>query len=376
MNIIKAKKILNKSHYGLDKVKARVVEYLVARKNSEKVGTQILCLTGAPGTGKTTICKSIAEAINKPFVKVALGGVSDESILFGSDSVYIGSHAGRILKAVKSTGVNNCLLMLDEIDKVFNNGTQSGGNINARLLELLDPSQNKTFVDHYLDLEFDMSKIMFVCTANYLDQIPAALKDRLEIIHIEQYTPEEKQHIAEKYLIPAALKEYNLHKLEISFTKDAVTYIVEKFTHEAGVRELNQKIHSICRKFLVERDEGQIFTCKVTQELVDKYLTEKEKYEKYKVAEKPQIGVCNCLYYSEAGGGSEPISCTLFKGTGKLVLSGQVGKAEEHACNIALGYIKSNVRKFGLSKIDFKKIDIQLTTSQVPDNPSDGSSAT
>lgn len=298
--------VLNQSHYGLEKVKERIVEYLAVRARSPQSKSPIICLVGPPGVGKSTLAKSIAEALNKKFVKMSLGGVRDEAEIRGHRKTYIGSMPGRIIKGMKQAGVINPLFLLDELDKMT---SDMRGDPSAAMLEVLDPEQNSTFSDNYIEETYDLSNVMFVATANYAEQIPAPLYDRLEIIELTSYTEKEKLEIAKKYLIPKIRSEASISDKELSFNDDALMHIIRHYTKEAGVRELERLIRKIARKFVVQQQHDKIKNEIIDVNAVIKYL-KKEIFE-YNIKESVTIpGIVNGMAYTSAGGDLLPIEVT------------------------------------------------------------------
>lgn len=368
----KVKKTLDDSHYGLTKVKERIVEYLAVRAKSRNTKAPIICLVGPPGVGKSSLAKSIADALNKPFVKMALGGVKDESEIRGHRRTYLGSMPGRIIKAMKKAGVVNPLFLLDEIDKM---SSDQRGDPSSAMLEVLDPEQNSRFSDNYIEEDYDLSKVMFVATANYAEQIPAALYDRLEIIELTSYTELEKLAIAKQYLIPKVLKDCGLSKKDLSFKDDALLFMIRHYTLEAGVRELERIIRKIARKFVVEQLSSKKIEPKVIDIKEAKFYLDKEIYE-YTLKDKEGIpGVVNGMAYTSAGGDLLQIEVTSFKGKGNVKITGNLKETMKESAEVALGFVKANAKKFGLEKVDFSKIDIHIhvPTGGIPkDGPSAG----
>ncbi len=368
----KVKKTLDASHYGLTKVKERIIEYLAVRAKSKNTKAPIICLVGPPGVGKSSLAKSIADALNKPFVKMALGGVKDEAEIRGHRRTYLGSMPGRIIKAMKKAGVVNPLFLLDEVDKM---SSDQRGDPASAMLEVLDPEQNSRFSDNYIEEDYDLSKVMFVATANYAEQIPAALYDRLEIIELTSYTELEKLAIAKQYLIPKVLKDCGLSKKDLTFKDDALMFMIRHYTLEAGVRELERIIRKIARKFVVE----QLSNKKIQPKTIDikeaKFYLDKEIYE-YTLKDKEGIpGVVNGMAYTSAGGDLLQIEVTHFKGKGNVKITGNLKETMKESAEVALGFVKANAKKFGLDKVDFSKTDIHIhvPTGGIPkDGPSAG----
>ncbi|MDE6473302.1 MAG: endopeptidase La [Ureaplasma sp.] len=363
-------KVLDSNHYGIEKVKERIIEYIAMRLNNQNASGSIICLVGPPGVGKTSLAKSIAEALNKVYVKVALGGVKDESEIRGHRRTYLGAMPGRIIKAMKKAKVINPLFLLDEIDKM---SSDFKGDPASAMLEVLDPEQNKLFSDNYIEEEYDLSKVMFICTANYYNQIPAALIDRLEIIELSSYTANEKKEIAKNYLVDRVLKKANLTKKDIQFTDEAIDYLINYYSREAGVRELERLLEQIVRKSLVAKLKGTEYEKVITPEIVTKLLG-KQRFD-VTIKEKQQIpGIVNGMAYTAAGGDLLPIEATYFPGKGNIIITGNLEKTMNESVSVAFGYVKANAEKFGIKDIKFNEIDVHL---HVPAGgiPKDGPSA-
>ncbi len=375
LNIHKAKEILDEDHYGLEKVKERVVEYLAVLKRVKKLKGPILCFVGPPGVGKTSIAKSIARALGRNFVSVSLGGIRDEAEIRGHRRTYIGSLPGRIIQWIRKAKSKNPVFLLDEIDKL---GVDWRGDPSAALLEVLDPEQNYRFVDHYLDVEFDLSDVMFICTANTTYTISPTLLDRLEVIHFSGYTWEEKLQIAKKYLIPKQVKNHGAKENEIEFKDDAIKEIIDKYTKEAGVRNLEREISNVIRKALKEitlneEEKKQIkHKIEITKENINKYLGP-PKFIKETVSPN-NIGVVTGLAWTEYGGEILTIEAALFKGSGKLILTGKLGEIMQESARAALSYIQSISEKLKVDPMLFKKYDLHI---HIPEGaiPKDGPSA-
>jgi ATP-dependent Lon protease len=362
--------VLNKSHYGLEKVKERIVEYLAVRARSPKSKAPIICLVGPPGVGKSTLARSIAEALGKKFVKMSLGGVRDEAEIRGHRKTYIGSMPGRIIKAMKQAGAVNPLFLLDELDKMT---SDMRGDPASAMLEVLDPEQNNKFSDNYIEEDYDLSQVMFVATANYAEQIPAPLYDRLEIIELTSYTEREKLEIAKKYLVTKIMKEAAISSKELKFDDAAILYIIRHYTREAGVRELERLIQKIARKFVVKQQHGDIKAQSIKIKEAKEYL--KNEIYDYNTKDDANIpGVVNGMAYTTAGGDLLPIEVTWFKGKGIINITGNLKETMKESAQVALGYVKANASKFGIKEIDFNKIDIHI---HVPSGgiPKDGPSA-
>lgn len=357
---------LNKSHFGLEKVKNRLLEYLAVKINSDKLKSPIICLVGPPGVGKTTFARSIAESMNRKFVKISVGGINDEAEIKGHLRTYLGAMPGKIIQGIKKSKVSNPVFLIDEIDKMTNN---IKGDPASALLEVLDPEQNMCFVDNFIEEEYDLSKVMFITTANSLDMIPAPLKDRLEIIELNSYTEYEKLDIAKKYLIPKLLDSHNA--CDISFTGDSIMEIIRYYTKEAGVRNLERKLEEIIRKIITERLKNQS-NKKVVVDDVSKYLGNKQ-YSFGKITNN-EVGVVNGLAYTPFGGDIIKIEVNYYRGQGNLVLTGSLGNVMKESAQIALSYIKSNASAFGINSDKFIKNDIHI---HIPEGatPKDGPSA-
>lgn len=370
-DIVKVENALNKTHYGLEKVKERIIEYLAVRSKTPNSKSPIICLVGPPGVGKSTLAKSIADALNKKFVKMSLGGVHDESEIRGHRKTYLGSMPGRIIKGMKNAEVVNPLFLLDELDKMTSDNLH--GDPASALLEVLDPEQNMNFIDNYIEESYDLSKVMFVATANYAEQIPEPLYDRLEIIELTSYTEREKLEIAKKYSIPKIFSQTSLTENELKFKDEAISYIINRYTKEAGVRELERLINKIARKFIVKQLHNKIKTQTIDIDAVREYL-DKEIFE-YNVREKENIpGIVNGMAYTSAGGDLLPIEVTYFDGKGNIIITGNLKETMKESASVALGHVKANVEKYGLKDFDFKKKDIHI---HVPQGgiPKDGPSA-
>ncbi len=361
-------KVLNKNHYGIEKVKERIIEYLALRTKNKSSRGPILCLVGPPGVGKTSLAKSIAEALNKKYVKVSLGGVKDEAEIRGHRKTYIGAMPGRIIKGMKKAGVINPLFLLDEIDKMANS---EKGDPASAMLEVLDPEQNSKFSDNYIEEEYDLSKVMFVATANYYKQIPYALIDRLEIIELTSYTVPEKLEIAKQHLIPKALKEGLIDNLK--WTDDAIKMIINNYTNEAGVRELERQIQKIVRKYIVDELKGDTLPKEITNNEIKKYLG-KIIYDVTLKDQEAIPGIVNGMAYTTTGGDLLPIECTYSIGKGKVLITGNLEKTMNESVSVALGYVKANAENFNIDPKVFSEIDIHV---HVPAGgiPKDGPSA-
>jgi len=359
---------LNESHYGLEKVKERIIEYLAVKNISENIKSPIICLVGPPGVGKTTLAKSIADSINRNFVKISVGGVNDEAEIMGHRRTYLGAMPGRIIQNMKKAKSNNPVFLIDEIDKMTKD---IKGDPASALLEILDPEQNKYFSDNFVEEEYDLSKVMFIVTANSLETIPGPLRDRLEIIELSGYTEFEKFDIAKRHLIPKLLKDHALKNDDITFADEAILKIIRHYTKEAGVRELERKLTQIIRKIVTQKvvnNEDQ----KVIVNRVSQYLGNKEFH--FGVVGNDEVGVVNGLAYTYAGGDTIKIEVNYYPGTGNLVLTGSLGEVMKESAQIALSYVRSNCGLFGISHDKINKNDIHI---HVPEGavPKDGPSA-
>ena len=370
LDILAAEKILNKDHYGLEKVKERILEYLSVLKLKKDMKGPILCLAGPPGVGKTSLGKSVARALGREFVRMSLGGMHDEAEIRGHRRTYIGAMPGRIIEELRRCGANNPVFMLDEIDKV---GKDFRGDPASALLEVLDPEQNSTFSDHYLDVQFDLSKVLFITTANMLDTIPGPLRDRMEVIRISGYTLQEKVHIARRYLVPKAIKAHGLKRTQIKFTPDALENIISGYTAEAGVRNLERQVAHVCRKVARGFAEGKIRAVEVTPRKIKGFLGP-VKVEKDVAERDAMAGVVTGLAWTPYGGDILFIEATRMPGKGGLILTGSLGDVMKESARAALSYLRANASTFKLEEDWFSKSDIHI---HVPAGatPKDGPSA-
>jgi len=356
INLKEAEKILNHDHYGLFKVKERILEYLAVQKQVGKLKGPILCLAGPPGTGKTSIGQSVARALGRKFIRVSLGGLRDEAEIRGHRRTYVGAMPGRIIQGINTVGVKNPVFMLDEIDKI---GMDFRGDPSAALLEALDPQQNNSFSDHYLEMPFDLSEVLFITTANTLETIPPALRDRLEIIYFPGYTEQEKFQIAKNFLIPKLFTDHGLKKRALSFNDSALSDIIHKHTREAGVRDLERQLASIIRKVtrkLVESPSHKQVV--VNKDTIHQYLGP-EKYSHQIAETRDEIGVVTGLGWTPVGGEVFPIEVSKMPGKGRLILTGQLGTVMKESAQIALSFARFYVEKYGI-KEDFNKDDIHI----------------
>lgn len=355
-NIKEAEEILNNEHYGLEEVKERIIEYLAVKEYTKSLKGPIICLVGPPGVGKTSIAKSIAHATNRKYTRMSLGGVRDEAEIRGHRKTYVGAIPGRIAYALKEAKVNNPLILLDEIDKL---GSDHRGNVADALLEVLDSEQNNTFRDHYLELDMDLSKVLFITTANSLDTIPGPLLDRMEIIEVSGYTYEEKYHIAKEYLIPKLLKEHKLENNEFKISEAAIKDIINYYTREAGVRSLERVLGKLIRKSLTEMMKNNKKSISINANRLEKYLG--NKIFTFDIKDKEdRVGVVKGMAWTAAGGDTLPVEAVTMNGSGKLTLTGQLGDVMQESAKIAFGFVRANAKKYGINEEFYKNTDIHI----------------
>ncbi|GHT55493.1 Lon protease [Endomicrobiia bacterium] len=371
LDLNRAKEILDQDHYGLEKVKDRVLEYLAVLSRVQKIKGPVLCFIGPPGVGKTSIAKSIARSLGRNFVRISMGGVKDEAEIRGHRRTYIGSLPGKIIQSMKKAGSNNPVFILDEIDKI---GSDWRGDPSSALLEVLDPEQNYAFGDHYLDVDFDLSRVMFITTANTLDNIPNPLLDRLELIRFSGYTDAEKRYIAQDFIVSKQLESHGLSSQELVFAEGALDIVIKNYTHEAGVRNLAREVANICRKIVKELEfNKKLKSITVTPENINKYLGVPH-YERERISEN-DVGVVTGLAWTEAGGETLTIEVNKMKGKGALVLTGKLGDVMKESVQAALTYVKSSSKRLGIDGVGiFSKTDFHV---HIPEGavPKDGPSA-
>ena len=369
-SVANARKILERDHYGLEKVKERILEFIAVKEINPDIKNQIICLVGPPGVGKTSLCSSIAKALKRKYARVSLGGIRDEAEIRGHRKTYVGAMPGRIITALSDCKSSNPLMVLDEIDKMT---SDSRGDPASAMLEVLDSEQNKSFRDHFVEMNVDLSRCMFIATANTLDGIPTPLIDRMEIIELSSYTKTEKFHIAKKHLLSKQLKLHGLTKRMMKLSDGAIYKIIDSYTAEAGVRNLERVIASLCRKSAKEIIENQVKSVSITEGNLCKYLGT-EKFESEKIDEDNQIGVVNGMAYTSVGGDLLKIEASVMKGNGKLQLTGKLGEVMKESCEIAVSFIRENAEKLGVDPDFYANSDIHI---HVPEGavPKDGPSA-
>ncbi len=369
INLEKARKVLDKEHYGLDKVKERIVDSLAVYKRNPDFNGQILCLAGPPGVGKTSIVKSLAKSMGRKYVRIALGGIHDEAEIRGHRKTYIGAMPGRIVEAVIKSGVMNPIILLDEIDKV---GNDFKGDPSSALLEALDPEQNNTFADHYIEFPIDLSKVLFITTANDVSSIAEPLYDRMEVIELNSYTSLEKFYIAKKHLVKKEMAKHSLNSKEFKITDDAINTIIESYTREAGVRKLEKEIATLCRKATVALETGSK-SFKVTDKNIEEYLG-KKKFTSDLVSKEDQVGTVNGLAWTSVGGTMLPIEVSALDGSGKIELTGNLGDVMKESAKTAVSFIRSKCNEYGIDSDFYKTKDIHIHAPEAA-IPKDGPSA-
>ena len=370
-DIKRAAKVLDRDIYGMQKVKERILELLSVYTLSPDIKGQIICLVGPPGVGKTSIGKSIADCMSRSFARISLGGIHDEAEIRGHRKTYIGSMPGKIINAVKSAGTANPLILLDEIDKL---GSDYKGDPSAALLEVLDPEQNSTFVDHYIEIPFDLSKAVFIATANTLDTIPAPLRDRMEIIELSSYTREEKFNIAKRHLVTKQILRHGMKKSQVKITDEAIYSLIDYYTRESGVRKLERSIASLCRKAAKRIALGEVSRVTVKENDIEVMLG-KKKYKPEVILDNDEVGIINGLAWTKVGGEIMQLEIATVQGTGKIELTGSLGDVMKESAHAAITFVRANAEKYNIDPTFYKNLDIHIhaTEAAVPkDGPSAG----
>jgi len=363
--------VLDRDIYGMQKVKERILELLSVYTLSPDIKGQIICLVGPPGVGKTSIGKSIADCMSRSFARISLGGIHDEAEIRGHRKTYIGSMPGKIINAVKSAGTANPLILLDEIDKL---GSDYKGDPSAALLEVLDPEQNSTFVDHYIEIPFDLSKAVFIATANTLDTIPAPLRDRMEIIELSSYTREEKFNIAKRHLVTKQILRHGMKKSQVKITDEAIYSLIDYYTRESGVRKLERSIASLCRKAAKRIALGEVSRVTVKENDIEVMLG-KKKYKPEVILDNDEVGIINGLAWTKVGGEIMQLEIATVQGTGKIELTGSLGDVMKESAHAAITFVRANAEKYNIDPTFYKNLDIHIhaTEAAVPkDGPSAG----
>jgi len=370
LDLTRAKQVLDEDHYNLSKIKERILEYLAVRKLKDKMKGPLLCFVGPPGVGKTSLGKSIARALGRKFVRLSLGGVKDEAEIRGHRRTYVGSMPGRIIQGIHQAGSNNPVFMMDEVDKI---GADYRGDPSSALLEVLDPEQNNSFRDHYLGVPFDLSNTMFICTANLTDSIQAAFLDRMELIRLSGYTEDEKVEIAKRHIVPKQLEEHGITPEHLLLTDNALRVMINSYTREAGLRNLEREIASISRKIARKVAEGHVGTIKITPAALPKYLGA-PKILPDEILKKDAVGIAMGLAWTSTGGDVMFIEATAMKGKGRLTLTGSLGDVMKESAQAALSYARTRARQFGIKEEFFGAHDLHV---HVPEGaiPKDGPSA-